>query len=158
MAPDYTADAGKISGAAYTDNWGNRSTGRVRYGVQVHMNNLSGVGDSFSLGGLTSFEGLNNYDFGYNAYLGTSGLQGYVRHSRVNYTLGGDDFASLNATGKAVVTSAGLIKCLLTQDFNRLVIEDTTILDNAVMAMIRVGVERHVTDDTKLRKGFLDDA
>jgi hemolysin activation/secretion protein len=102
------ADAGKISGAAYTDNWGSRSTGRVRYGIQAHLNNLSGVGDSFSLGGLTSFEGLNNYDFGYNAYLGTSGLQGYVRHSRVNYTLGGDDFASLNATGKAVVTSAGL--------------------------------------------------
>ncbi len=101
------ADAGKISGAAYTDNWGGRYTGRVRYGVQLHLNNLSGVGDSFSLGGLSSFDGLNNYDFGYNAYLGTSGLQGYVRHSRVSYTLG-DDFASLNATGNAVVTSAGL--------------------------------------------------
>ena len=101
------ADAGKISGAAYTDNWGGRYTGRVRYGVQLHLNNLSGVGDSFSLGGLSSFDGLNNYDFGYNAYLGTSGLQGYVRHSRVSYTLG-DEFASLNATGNAVVTSAGL--------------------------------------------------
>ena len=101
------ADAGKISGAAYADNWGGRYTGRVRYGVQAHLNNLSGVGDSFSLGGLSSFDGLNNYDFGYNAYLGTSGLQGYVRHSRVSYTLG-DDFASLNATGNAIVTSAGL--------------------------------------------------
>lgn len=100
-------DAGKLSGAAYTDNWGGRYTGRVRYGFQARWNNLSGVGDSLSLGGLTSFDGLNNYDFGYNAYLGTSGLQGYLRHSQVNYTLGGD-FASLNATGTAVVTSAGL--------------------------------------------------
>ena len=100
-------DAGKIGGSFYTDNWGGRYTGRVRFGTQIHLNNLSGVGDSFSLGGLTSFDGLNNYDFGYNAYLGTSGLQVYARHSRVDYTLG-DDFAALNANGKAVVTSAGL--------------------------------------------------
>ena len=100
-------DTGKISGAAYVDNWGSRYTGRVRYGTQFSLNNISGTGDTFTLGGLSSFQGMNNYDFGYNAYLGTSGLKAFLRRSQVNYTLG-DTFADLSATGTAEVTSAGL--------------------------------------------------
>ena len=100
-------DTGKFSGAVYADNWGSRYTGRVRYGTQISLNNLSGTGDSFTLGGLSSFQGLNDYDFGYNTYLGTNGLKISLRQSQVNYILG-DTFADMNATGTAVVTSAGL--------------------------------------------------
>ena len=100
-------DAGKISGAAYTDNWGDRYTGRVRYGTQLSVNNLSGTGDTFTLGGLSSFQGMNNYDFGYNAYLGTGGLKAFLRRSQVSYSLG-DTFADLGSTGTAEVISTGL--------------------------------------------------
>ena len=43
-------DTGKFSGAVYVDNWGSRYTGRVRYGTQISLNNLSGTGDSFRIG------------------------------------------------------------------------------------------------------------
>jgi len=99
-----TADTAKTSAALYSDNWGNRYTGRVRYGVQLVVHNASGFGDDFTLGGLTTGEGINNYSFGYSAPLGVDGAKLEIKHSRVGYTLGGD-FADLGATGHATVTS-----------------------------------------------------
>jgi hemolysin activation/secretion protein len=98
------ADSTKISGAAYIDNWGNRSTGQVRYGTQLSINNIGGIGDTFSLGGMSTFEGLNNYNLGYSKPLGNDGAKAEVKYSHVGYTLG-DSFAVLGATGRAAVTS-----------------------------------------------------
>lgn len=99
-----TADTAKLTGAAYADNWGNRYTGQTRYGTQITVNNFSDSGDAFSLGGLTTREGINNYNFGYSTPLGDDGAKVEVKYSRVGYTLG-DTFADLDATGHATVTS-----------------------------------------------------
>lgn len=99
-----TADTAKINASVYADNWGNRYTGRTRYGTQLTVNNFSNNGDAFNLGGLTTFNGINNYNFGYSAQLGHDGAKAEIRYSHVGYTLG-DTFADLGATGRAAVTS-----------------------------------------------------
>ena len=99
-----TADNAKMSGVVYADNWGNHYTGQTRYGFQGYVNNLSGSGDVFNFGGLTTGEGINDYNFGYSAPLGHNGARIDVKYSRVGYTLG-EDYADLGATGRAAVTS-----------------------------------------------------
>lgn len=94
----------RINATLYVDNWGSRYTGRVRTGMQLSLNSVIGIGDSLTLGGLTTFDGLDNYDFGYSAYAGTSGLKLAVRHSRTNYSLG-DLFANMRANGTANITT-----------------------------------------------------
>lgn len=99
-----TADTAKTSSALYADNWGNRYTGQTRYGAQFTINNVSGIGDTFNLGGLTTRQGINDYNFGYSAPLGYDGAKININYSHVAYTLG-DTFADLGATGRATVTS-----------------------------------------------------
>jgi len=100
-----TTDTAKTGGALYADNWGNRYTGRTRYGTQITINNLSDhYGDALTLGGLTTSDGINNYTFGYSAPLGHDGAKAEVKYSHVGYTLG-EEFADLGATGRAAVTS-----------------------------------------------------
>ncbi|TWH45072.1 ShlB/FhaC/HecB family hemolysin secretion/activation protein [Sporomusa sp. KB1] len=99
-----TADTAKTNGAAYADNWGSRYTGRTRYGSQFAINNFSGNGDAFNLGGLTTGQGINDYNLGYSAQLGHDGAKAEIKYSHVGYTLG-DAFSDLGATGRAVVTS-----------------------------------------------------
>jgi hemolysin activation/secretion protein len=87
---------------AYVDNWGNRDTGRVEYGVQAAANNFSDNGDTLNVGGVTSGHGLKGYVLGYDAWLGPNGLRFAVKHSRVKYALGD---TSPEATGQ--VTTVG---------------------------------------------------
>ena len=100
-----TSDTDKTSGAVYADNWGNRYTGRTRYGTQITVNNFSDhYGDALTIGGLTTSDGINNYNFGYSAPLGYDGAKAEVKYSHVGYTLG-EEYADLGATGRAAVTS-----------------------------------------------------
>jgi hemolysin activation/secretion protein len=100
-----TGDTDKTSGAVYADNWGNRYTGRTRYGTQITVNNFSDhYGDALTIGGLTTSDGINNYNFGYSAPLGYDGAKVEVKYSHVGYTLG-EEYADLGATGRAAVTS-----------------------------------------------------
>ncbi|SMC96289.1 ShlB/FhaC/HecB family hemolysin secretion/activation protein [Sporomusa malonica] len=101
------ADTAKTSGAFYADNWGNRYTGQTRYGVQLTVNNFSNTGDNFSLGGLTTGQGINNYNLGYSSLIGNDGAKFEIKYSHVGYTLG-DTFADLGATGRAAITSYGV--------------------------------------------------
>ena len=101
------ADNNPVSGAVYIDNWGSRYTGYTRYGAQVSYGNLSGIGDEFSVAGLTSFNGLNDYDIGYSLPVGRDGLRFSLHQSKVVYTLG-DIFADMNANGQSNTTSAAL--------------------------------------------------
>lgn len=100
-------DTTKIGGVLYADNWGNRYTGTTRYGTQMAINNVSETGDVFQLGGLTTGQGINNYNFGYSTNWGNDGAKIEVKYSRVDYTLG-DTFADLGATGQAEVSSYGI--------------------------------------------------
>ncbi len=77
---------------------------RTRYGAQIIVNNFSDNGDTFSLGGLTTGQGINDYNLGYSSLLGNNGAKYDVKYSRVGYTLG-DIYTDLGATGRAVVTS-----------------------------------------------------
>lgn len=98
-----TSATAKTSGALYSDNWGSRYTGRTRYGTQITVNNLSGAGDALRLGGLTTADGIDNYNVGYGIPVGADGTTFDISYSHVGYTLG-DSFATLNATGRAAVT------------------------------------------------------
>ena len=97
----------KASGASYADDWGNRYTGRTRYGAQIVVNNLSGNGDALTLGGMTTGQGIDNYSLGYSVNLGNAGTEIEVHYSRVGYTLG-EEFAGLGATGRATVASCNV--------------------------------------------------
>ena len=44
----------------YAENYGSKSSGRYRYGVQDTLNNLIGRGDKLSLGALISNHALRN--------------------------------------------------------------------------------------------------
>ncbi|WP_371372537.1 ShlB/FhaC/HecB family hemolysin secretion/activation protein [Sporomusa aerivorans] len=98
------ADTAPISAILFADNWGNRYTGRTRYGTQISVNNFAGNGDAFILGGLSTFDGINDYNFGYSAPLGHNGAKLDVKYSHVGYTLG-EDFADMGATGRAAIMS-----------------------------------------------------
>jgi len=98
------SDTARIRSMFYVDNWGNRDTGRVEYGLQAAMNNLSENGDALNVGAVTTGRGLKGYVFGYCAWLGPDGLRFAVKHFRVKYALG-DTSLNKGATGQ--VTDAG---------------------------------------------------
>lgn len=98
------SDTARIRSMLYVDNWGNRDTGRMEYGMQAAANNFSENGDTLNVGGVTTGHGLKGYVFGYCAWLGHDGLRFAVRHSRVKYALG-DTSPDKGATGQA--TNAG---------------------------------------------------
>jgi hemolysin activation/secretion protein len=102
-----TIATAKVSGASYADDWGNRYTGRTRYGAQIVVNNFSGNGDALTLGGMTTGQGIDNYSLGYSANLGNAGTEIEVHYSRVGYTLG-EEFAGLGATGRAAVAGCNV--------------------------------------------------
>lgn len=104
----------RISAVVYADNWGNSYTGQQRAGAQISVNGLLGTGDSLVLGGLSSFDGLNNYDLGYSTLLGHRGLRLGLRHAKTNYALG-EDFSAMGATGIARIDSGELAYPLIRQ-------------------------------------------
>ena len=97
-------DAASVTGQIYSDNWGNRFTGDIRGGLNVTINNPSTIGDSLTLGGLYTGEGLNNWSTGYSLPTGANGAKFGASYSRVSYLLG-KDYADLAASGIAKTTS-----------------------------------------------------
>ena len=55
----------------YTDNYGNKYSGRYRYGFQTTINNPGRIGDKFFLGGMLSNDNLHNYNLGYEMPVGS---------------------------------------------------------------------------------------
>ena len=109
-----TAQKDRINAVVYADNWGNSYTGQERGGAQVSVNGVFGTGDSLVLGGLSSFDGLENYDLGYSTLLGYSGLRLSLHHLKTSYVLGGE-FADMDANGTARINSAELSYPLIRQ-------------------------------------------
>ena len=92
----------KVSGVYYADNWGNTYSGKNRFGIQASINNPGRTGDQLSFGGLLSEENrLTDWDIAYGAPLGYDGTNVRLHHTQLHYSLG-EDFAYLNAAGKAV--------------------------------------------------------
>ncbi len=78
----------KQGGYVFVDNYGSKSTGRWRYGVDYHYNNLSKVGDQIDIAYLASFEDMKNYQLRYTLPVGRDGAIARVSYSHMNYELG----------------------------------------------------------------------
>lgn len=96
-----------VGGDVGLDNHGNRYTGSVRATANLEFNSPILFGDQITLRGLYTEENLWFGALGYNVPLGSSGLRGQLEYAHTYYELG-KEFSSLNATGTAKVSSAGL--------------------------------------------------
>lgn len=117
MAPGKKADTAKIDlnvenlerygGYVFVDNYGSRSSGRFRYGLDYHFNNVSHVGDQFDMTYLASTKGLHNYLFRYNIPVARDGAMARIAYSRMNYDLGGR-YSYLHGDGWANTLELGI--------------------------------------------------
>lgn len=96
-------DVSELTSQLSWDNYGNRFAGEDRANVSLNFNNLSGRGDTLSLGGNNSGGGMNNYYFGYQLPVGNRGAALGVSYSQLHYSLG-DEFADLDASGSLKTT------------------------------------------------------
>lgn len=96
-------DTAKTTGQAYIDNHGSRYTGENRFGLNYNIHNLSGQGDSVSLGVVLAKD-MDDYSINYQLPTGGQGAELGFGYSRSHYTLG-DTFANLDASGVANTTS-----------------------------------------------------
>jgi hemolysin activation/secretion protein len=92
----------RVTGSIDADNAGNRYTGAYRIGATVNVNNPLGLGDVFTLRGLTSGSGLKYARASYQLQAGRGQLG--VAYSRLDYSLG-KEFESLQAHGTAQIAS-----------------------------------------------------
>lgn len=95
-----------VTGWISFDNFGSKSAGEYRLGLNSDLNNLSGFGDHLGLRFLSSID--TNYGrLAYSLPLGKSGLKGTASVSYMQYELTGD-FKSLDASGDAFITGIKL--------------------------------------------------
>ena len=81
---------GKLSNTVlYTENYGSRSSGRYRYGIQETLYNVGGTGGKLNVGGLISNSNLHNYYVNYETLVGRGGATLGLGISRMDYELGG---------------------------------------------------------------------
>jgi len=97
----------RYSGDITVDNHGNRYTGEYRASLGLNINPLLLVGDQLQLRGVVTSETLLLGSATYSAPIGSSGLRGQVGYAYTDYQLG-KEYSSLDSTGKAHITSAGL--------------------------------------------------
>ncbi len=96
-----------IRGNVGLDNHGNRYTGEARMRVDLQIDSPFLLGDQITIRSLYSEEDLWLGSLGYSVPLGASGLRANASYTHTSYQLG-EDFASLDAHGTAMVTNAGL--------------------------------------------------
>lgn len=93
-------DGKKYQTTLYAENYGNRNTGRYRYGLQENINNLGGDGSQLRLGAIISNKDLRNYYIGYETTLGTKGTKLGLSVSHMDYEIGAA-LSAFGAEGKA---------------------------------------------------------
>lgn len=95
-----------VTGSAELDNWGGESTGRVRAGGRLQLNNPLKLGDQLSLHALASeHSGLRYGRAAYQLPVGARGTQVGGSLLALDYKLGGA-FAALQAHGTAKAVGA----------------------------------------------------
>lgn len=103
-----------VSGTIDADNFGNRYTGDYRLGGTFNLNNPLKLGDRLSLRALGTNEQQGYGRVAYQLPVGPWGTQIGASYSYLRYDLG-DDFAALNAHGRASIASAFVMHPLLRQ-------------------------------------------
>ena len=97
-------DGQRQSFVLYSENYGSRTSGRYRYGVQAGFSNLTHSGDRLSLAATLSNEDLRNYSVNYTRPIGVDGTMLGLGVSRMDYELSGA-FRRLGAAGHADTVS-----------------------------------------------------
>ena len=97
-------DGKRQSIVLYSENYGSKTSGRYRYGVQMDFSNLTRCGDRLSIGAMMSNGDLRNYSLTYTRPVGVDGSILGLGASRMDYELGGR-FRSLGAQGHADTVS-----------------------------------------------------
>ena len=97
-------DGKQASYILYSENYGSKSSGRYRYGLQGTWSDLDLHGDSLHIGGLLSNHDLRNYNIGYEKAVGHAGTRAGLSVSRMDYELGGT-LKAIGAKGKANTVS-----------------------------------------------------
>lgn len=111
----------RFRGEVGYDNHGNRYTGEHRIRTNVQWDSPFTLGDQITASGTYSDEALWLGNLGYSLPLGSSGLRANVGYARTYYELA-KDFSSLDATGSAEISSAGLTYPLLRSQASNLTI------------------------------------
>jgi hemolysin activation/secretion protein len=96
-----------FDGEVGIDNFGDRYTGQYRVRFDLNANSPFLLGDQIALHSMVTSENMWFGSLGYSAALGGSGLRAQASVAHTYYHLGGE-FANLDGTGTADVTSAGL--------------------------------------------------
>ena len=97
-------DGRRQSFVLYSENYGNKTSGRYRYGMQVGLSNLTKSGDRLNLATMISNADLRNYSLTYTRPVGVDGTVLGLGVSRMNYELAGE-FRRLGAQGRADTVS-----------------------------------------------------
>ena len=97
-------DGRRQSFVLYSENYGNKTSGRYRYGMQVGLSNLTRSGDRLNLATMISNADLRNYSLTYTRPVGVDGTMFGLGVSRMNYELAGE-FRRLGAQGRADTVS-----------------------------------------------------
>ena len=97
-------DGQRQSYVLYSENYGSKSSGRYRYGVQASLSNITRSGDRLSLAATLSNEDLRNYSINYTRPVGMDGSMLGLGVSRMDYELSGA-FRRLGAAGHADTVS-----------------------------------------------------
>lgn len=84
----------------YAENYGSRSSGRYRYGLQESLYDVGGTGAKMNIGTLISNHDLHNYYINYETLVGHGGTTLGLGFSRMDYKLGGA-LSRWNANGTA---------------------------------------------------------
>ena len=93
-------DGKRQSIVLYSENYGSKTSGRYRYGVQMGFSNLTHCGDRLSIGTMMSNGDLRNYSLSYSYPVGVDGSMLGLGVSRMDYELSGA-FRRLGAQGHA---------------------------------------------------------
>ena len=73
----------------YAENYGSKSSGRYRFGIQHSMYDVGGTGAKLNVGALISDKDLHNYYLNYETIIGRGGTTLGIGFSRMDYQLGG---------------------------------------------------------------------
>ena len=97
-------DGKQTNTVLYVENYGSKSSGRYRYGLQQSFYDIAGTGSRASLGGLISNARMHNYYANYEMPVGRGGHTLGLGLSQMDYKLGGV-FRNWGANGKAKTIS-----------------------------------------------------
>jgi len=89
-----------FTGSVSAENYGSKSTGRLRTRVGIDVNSPFGFGEKFSVQGMSSFKGVDFLSLGADVPVGADGLIVGANVSHTRYDLGGS-FRALDAHGNA---------------------------------------------------------